>query len=257
MILIQISEYIHLQNDPEVWGANVNQFSEVLNSVAFEFQNLIPNFNKKKVFVVHSNLIGINHPRICDFGEFNQIYLNIHKNIPLDIYGRGVYQFAHEYCHHLVDGPMDGAMKDSFWFEETICSLASLFMLRRLKFRWILEQGVSSFLSTNANQLSMWEIANFSDARKIDVSPSLSEWIKNNLQQLQSPQHYRDLYNVIAVNILDLFEENPKLWQILPYLRRDNGYEYKNFYNYLNEVEIRMPDELRIAFTKLKQRLIG
>lgn len=49
------------------------------------------------------------------------------------------YQFAHEYCHHLIDEPMDGESCTSFWFEESICELSPVYFMRRIAQRWIEE----------------------------------------------------------------------------------------------------------------------
>ena len=52
---------------------------------------------------------------------------------PEDFY---IYMIAHEYCHYLINGPLDGKLETSFWFEESICELASMFFLNRATIRW-------------------------------------------------------------------------------------------------------------------------
>ena len=58
---------------------------------------------------------------------------------PQDYYGgQWLYQFAHEYCHHLINGKLTGEIIGLTWFEETICSLSSLYVLHRASLqKWI------------------------------------------------------------------------------------------------------------------------
>ena len=45
---------------------------------------------------------------------------------------RWVYEFAHEYCHHAIDGALTGEWCNLLWFEETICELSSIFNLHKM-----------------------------------------------------------------------------------------------------------------------------
>ena len=47
-------------------------------------------------------------------------------------YGQWIYQYAHEYLHHLIDGPMEGRLSGLNWFDETLCEAASRFGIWRL-----------------------------------------------------------------------------------------------------------------------------
>lgn len=56
------------------------------------------------------------------------IFLNAKENY----WCQWVYQFAHEYCHHLIDGTLTGEWSNLLWFEETICELSSLYNLNKM-----------------------------------------------------------------------------------------------------------------------------
>ena len=45
------------------------------------------------------------------------------------------YQFAHEFCHLVID-PYRCEGDVTQWFEEVVCELASVFVLRRMAERW-------------------------------------------------------------------------------------------------------------------------
>lgn len=64
-------------------------------------------------------------PMCSKVGEEHIIFLNAKENYRC----QWVYQFAHEYCHHLIDGTLTGEWSNLLWFEETICELSSLYNL--------------------------------------------------------------------------------------------------------------------------------
>ena len=36
----------------------------------------------------------------------------------------------------MINGPMDGELETTFWFEESICEMSSLFLLKRMAEFW-------------------------------------------------------------------------------------------------------------------------
>ena len=65
------------------------------------------------------------HP-VCSSSEIgHRIYLHTYQNY----WCKWVYQFAHEYCHHLINGRLSGEISGLIWLEETICELSSMFHL--------------------------------------------------------------------------------------------------------------------------------
>ena len=49
-----------------------------------------------------------------------------------DFWCQWIYQFAHEYCHHIINGTMTGELSGLMWFEESVCELASMYNLNSL-----------------------------------------------------------------------------------------------------------------------------
>lgn len=68
-----------------------------------------------------------NEPMCCATSDSNihVIKLNTEGNL----WCQWVYQFAHEYCHHIIDGGLTGETSGLIWLEESICHVASFVCL--------------------------------------------------------------------------------------------------------------------------------
>ncbi len=145
------------------------------------------------------------------FGDDHLIRLHTHDNF----WCQWVYQFSHEYCHHLINGKLEGELSGLKWFEETICELASMYHLFVLNRQWnsssIQEQCLyapafrrylNNLLSQNTHLLSL------------TYNPG---WLASWNVLLIEPKHHRNHYNAIATKIFPLFVENPSLWKIILY----------------------------------------
>ena len=117
----------------EEWGdANYSVVCFVLTSVIKAFENegfdqgTMPDLN-----IMHA-LPAMDCPMCCGNGELHTIFLYTHNNY----WSQYVYQFAHEFCHHVVGGPLDGLLDSSFWFEESLCELASCYFMKKVIGIW-------------------------------------------------------------------------------------------------------------------------
>lgn len=149
--------------------------------------------------------------RSCDT-EVYQINLTAKDRL----WSRFAYQFAHEYCHvlsgydRLRDNPNN-------WFHETICELASAFVLRRMGERWrdrppyVNWASYSACLTTYADSLT---------DRLASKSPTgcFQSWLSANEDLMRSNPYLRDLNGVVAMRLLPLFEREPSGWNAVGHL---------------------------------------
>ena len=139
-------------------------------------------------------------------GEEHIIFLSVKDNF----WCQWVYQFAHEYCHHLIDGSLTGEWSDLLWFEETICELSSLYNLNKM----------AGFCATNGLQWYSPSVQAYLDnllaknknTYNLDVAEG---WYLEKSEMLKNEKYKRDLYNAIAVLMYPLFVENPYLWKLI------------------------------------------
>ena len=162
---------------------------------------------------------------------------------------------------------MDGEMETTFWFEESICELASLFFMNRAFLHW---QGWKSdscdlSLSNSSPCLLLKLFAPYfkeyfdkliTQNQQVERQ-HLSVWINDNMQFLSEPKYHRNLYNQIACALYPLFCESPDLWSLLPYLKRPNKEEYLGFVPFIQEtLKERVRDKVN-SFSVFEHCLVG
>ena len=108
------------------------------------------------------------------------------------------------------------------WFEESLCELASLFVLHRLAEVWAKEPppriyGASGFAPNHAIYAERME-------EKHRTPPGFPGWFAANIGTLEADPLRRDLNGAVAVALLDRFRRDPTLWRdCLPLNRWDPG----------------------------------
>lgn len=165
-------------------------------------------FSTKNVYIRYRD----EGPMITESGSEHVIWLSVGENY----WCQWVLQFAHEYCHHIINGPMRAGNKGMMWFEEIICHACSWFMLVQLEQNW--DSVVSNF----------WE---YKDGIKGYVYDALFKrkkinenlfyrYKKDGYCMCDGKENYdRNLYNEIAFTVwFPLFLRNPNLWKILNHI---------------------------------------
>ena len=161
-----------------------------------------------------------------------------------------VFQFSHELCHVLSNfdhkEPIDGSERvdeRNQWFEESLCETASLFTLRRLAVQWETSppsrnwSGYGSTLSAYARHL-------MNEAhRHLPPGQSFHDWYEENKQVLSDNPYLREKNELVAANLLPLFEANPELWQSIRYLNPLKTSAGKSFALYLTDWRVASPDK--------------
>ena len=107
---------------------------QIAPNMSFIDDELFGNYDKEIVFsllktvdIIFSNSMGVkpfssshctisyNHfktnPMCCDSCNGHYIFLYVKENY----WCKWLYQFSHEYCHHLINGKMSGDLKGLKW----------------------------------------------------------------------------------------------------------------------------------------------
>ena len=129
-----------------------------------------------------------------------------------------VYQFAHEFCHVMIN-PFVPRIGSNSWIEETLAELASLFALRRMAEQWETHTPTghdAAFAPSFATYIQDY----LSDPqRSMPVGVELPEWVSDNEPVLRSGPNLatmeqwdaeqRNRMTVVANELLPLFEQQP------------------------------------------------
>ncbi|MFZ9847126.1 MAG: hypothetical protein ACO3EE_03105 [Flavobacteriales bacterium] len=64
-----------------------------------------------------------------------------------------IYQFSHEYCHYLIDSAIKNYEGRFIWLEESLCELASYFVLEKYnKQNLITDKSLSCYINETWNK---------------------------------------------------------------------------------------------------------
>ena len=146
-------------------------------------------------------------PECCALASYNMIYLSTSD----DYWCQWLYQFAHEYCHHLINGRFSDEIRGLVWFEESICELSSMCHLYQLALDWerSRQEAKTRFVPSLRKYLESLLPPSAS------VRPLQSRWLHKWGNALAEPCYHRELYRGIAAKMFPLFLQNPSLWKII------------------------------------------
>ena len=123
-----------------------------------------------------------------------------------------VYQFSHELCHVMTNFDRHREHKHK-WFEESLCELASLFVLHRLATVWK-EHPPAEIIDAVEFAPHFRTYTDDTAAKYPRIcSGDSQKWLSENIDSLEAYPYERKLNGTIAVLLLDRFIEDPSLWR--------------------------------------------
>ena len=198
----EITRHIYIEND-RFWGEyDEDVIFDIIRNIERDFSLCLGKPNDKLCTLKHIDT----GPKCVDKQDSHIIYLSVKE----DYWCQWIYQFAHEYCHHLINGTMSGEIKGLLWFEETICEVSSLFHLTMFYHRCLVSPLLFHYAQAVQDYLHDLHLKNY-PLVEIFRRESLSQWG----DLLKEPNYHRDIYNAIAVSILPFFFQDPKLWKMI------------------------------------------
>ncbi len=164
---------------------------------------------------------------------------NAHGEIVMELNSTGYfwaqysYQFAHEFCHVLC-GFRRGNSRH-LWFEEMLCEMASLFVMRRMAESWKSHPpyenwaGYSDSLRKYEEEIGLKRIP---WSRKIEAD-GLAIFYKKHAAELAENPMLRDVNGAMAWELLPLLEKNPESWESIRWLNATTLPEEVSFEEHL------------------------
>ena len=144
------------------------------------------------------------------------------------------YQFGHELCHVMSNFEVHSTLaSNNQWFEEALCEAAGLHALRGMAVTW-----------KNAPPYPAW--ADYAQAfrdyathlarephRKLPGDTGMATWLQQNLDELRGNPYRREKNEVVAMQLLPLFESDAGNWASLYALNRNPAVSSMSFPDYL------------------------
>jgi len=190
--------------------------------------------------------------------KFDPITVTFSKQGPMVIYGKGTdgdrrvllnaqdsfwsqyaYQFAHEFCHIACN--YRESEKSNHWFEESLCETASLFALKQMSESWKMQPPYSNWKDYSKSLKSYVD----DHMKKFDTLGdfTLAEWYQRNEAALRKNSTDRPKNQVVAVQLLPLFEKSPEHWAAVGYLNQWEKTRTLSWKEYLADWHQRVPEK--------------
>ncbi len=226
------------------WDADVRDVQMVLDAAAGQLWRYFPEA-KLPVILVEPRGGPVTLDRRGPGGE-----LLIRLDTGGTYWSQYVFQFAHEFGHVLCGRrPPRG---EHPWFEESICEVASLFVLRRLAEQWETDPPHARWKGY-ATSLRQYAERRMQQAR-LPAGVSLSEWYRRHADALRSTPYDRAKNRIVAGALLPLFEQAPTQWAAVVHLWPTGSEESTSFAQFLAAWRDRAPRRHRSFIGKMAER---
>jgi hypothetical protein len=161
------------------------------------------------------------------------IKLNTHDTY----WAQYAFQFGHELCHVLCR--FDEGDRGNLWFEESICEVASLYVLRCMADEWQTRPPYPNWRSF-APKLAEYADTRLAE-RELPAGKTLAEWYQEESVSLRADPVNRDRNRIVAGALLGLFEKSPEHWAAVAYLNQGKVKGPMPFEAYLQNWQDRTP----------------
>ena len=209
------------------WG--LTSLSAVRAVLSSAFDVLVRSFDAVPEAAVHVSRWNRDYPYTVYDKRPYQVFLSASDTY----WSQYVYQFSHELCRILTN--FDSFKKHKHkWFEESLCELASLHVLRSLATVWKEDPPSDVFEASAFARNHQTYADKVERTTPIPPQSDLPGWLNRNIGLMEDAPTSRQLNRIVAVSLLGSFRQNPALWRDCGWLncwdvRRDN-----TFSQYLN-----------------------
>jgi len=237
---------IQIRVAPEGWGdADPGDIQKVLESAGRTLLLQLPDLKLPPIDVSRSRTGPITLFQRGSGGEYR---------IRLDVEGRQwaqfSFQFGHEICH-VVCGCVEHPNPD-LWFEESICEMASLYVLGRMAEEWKARPPYANW-KDYAPALQRYRDERLAQG-KLPAGMSLADWFGKKGAALREDPRQRPLNLIVASALLPMFEAAPERWGALPFLNVVRGDATRSFPRYLGDWSRSAPEKHRELIATLASR---
>lgn len=236
--------------DTTGFNAREDDIRAVLDSAGRELWRHFPDHRIEPFVVVRGESGPIT---LFERNERREIVIQLHTDGMF--WSQYAYQFAHEFCH-VVCGARPGD-RSNLWFEETLCELASLAVMRGMARTWRTDPPYPNWRDYRD---SLRDYADDAIRRRPHVDEivrlGLPVFYRRHEAQLRGNPVDRDMNGSIAVVLLGAFEARPERWEAVRWLNTGKTEATRSFDGYLGDWHAAVPERHR-AFVEDVAALFG
>ncbi len=238
---IKITPNVYLSDDPNFRTLDINLFSSLIIQVQKQFAEWIRIniYNTCNCYITYQEA----HPSIYPLADGHNIALYT-NNQPFPDWVR---QFAHEYCHHLFNGKMQGFVKGLMWLEEGICDVAAFQQMK------VLEKTLDSAIGYHDEMYH----SNLQACNQIFFHKSKNTWkeySQSHKDEVAAPLHNREGHECLVSSLIPLFEVNFSLWKMV--CQCGDMREWDSLSSLFDHLEETADDSYSVSLSKLRNLLL-
>lgn len=245
---------------PEIWIQESTwggQNEDVLKAVCESVQSV---FTEPLVYALDSDIVvqeNTDGPKVL-FDRTRKGEYRIWLDSGWNRWAQQIFQFAHEYGH-LITNYYQVRYGANEWLDESLSSMASLYALRKLSEKWKIDPpqlyGWTSGFQNYVQHLLPYARDNIQGERM--SNQAFLSWFRQNHQALRNNAYLRDKNDIIAHNLIDIFENFPEAWNALRYLGIPGPVSWdpnQNFDTYLRGWYLRTPARWQLYVAVIANR---
>ena len=232
--------------------ASAADIAAVLQSAAFELWKHCPQTQLDGIDVYYRP----NHPQ-TDFKRTANGHIGIGLSARDTHWAQYGFEFAHEFCHALANYSNSSRQlvrypdQANLWLEESICETASLFALRAMSRSW---QSTPPYPAWRS--YAYW-LNDYAERRlalpehHLPAGTPFPVWFRENQSALRQDPDMRDRNTIIAIQLLPIFESEPRGWKTVVFLNRGSSDLRESLAQHLAEWRSHCPEDLRPFVARL------
>jgi len=248
-VTVSESRPIDIRVQSEGFGASAADINAVLQSAAGELWRYCPNLRLPGIDVYRRR----DHPQ-TDLKRTAEGRIFIGLTARDNHWAQYSFQFAHEYCHALINynnnrtKVASHARYPNLWLEESLCETASLFTLQALSRSWLVAPPYPVW-----RDYAQWFSAYLEErlrfpAHHLPAGTRFIVWFRANNSDLRRDGARRDRNTIIAAQLLPIFEKEPQGWGALAFF---NPASNQSLTQQFTDWRSRCPRELQGFVAKL------
>ncbi|REA63431.1 hypothetical protein DSL64_03000 [Dyadobacter luteus] len=230
----------------EGWGeVELQDVIKLLDNVISTFYGYLDESSLpvRNVNIINAKESGdVEGPEIRRRGDFDQVYLDVSGRY----WSQYVYQFSHELCHHVID--IDYSPEDDHygWLEESICEMASLFIMLKMESSW--SGGEAPYQNWEGYAAVLGNYARTIAEQSIVLYEPFHLWLTRNTSYLSAGRYDRRKNRIIALQMMPLFIQTPELWKAVQFFKFADAGSHRTISEFLEDWKSFLPYSLQVPF---------
>jgi hypothetical protein len=232
--------------------ASPADINSVLLSAGSEIWRYCPRTKIDGIDVYHR----ADHPQ-TDFKKTRDGRISIGLSSRDTYWAQYSFQFAHEFCHALAnfsDNPRRRALYPhtaNLWLEESLCEAGSLYTLQAMSRSWRNAPPYPAWRSYAPSLNDYVEERLALPEHHLPAGTPFLVWFRKNQESMRQNSAMRDRNTIVAIQLLPLFNAEPRGWEALTFLNRGSLDKNQSLARHLAEWDSLCPMDLRPFVVKI------